>query len=123
MLWNGGISFGGVVSFIFADLIIIPIIVIYRKYYGPRMALFLAGTFYLTMVAAGYLIAFGFAPLHLIPTGPQNPAARMTGVASSDGVQVVSKQPSNSNTGLMTCLPTTLRIMTGPTTLLGPPAW
>ena len=50
VLWNGGISFGGVVSFLFADLIILPILVIYRKYYGTRMMLFIFGTFYLTMV-------------------------------------------------------------------------
>src|SRR5947207_13491990 len=54
VLWNGGISFGGVISFIFADLIILPILNIYRKYYGRRMALFILGTFYATMVAAGY---------------------------------------------------------------------
>ena len=43
VLWNGGISFGGVISFIFADLIILPILVIYRKYYGTRMMLFILG--------------------------------------------------------------------------------
>ncbi len=67
VLWNGGISFGGVVSFIFADLIILPIIVIYRKYYGTRMALLLTGTFYLTMVAAGYIVEAIFTPLDLVP--------------------------------------------------------
>ena len=56
VLWNGGISFGGVVSFIFADLIIIPILIIYRKYYGTRAMLAIAGSFYATMVAAGYFI-------------------------------------------------------------------
>jgi uncharacterized membrane protein YraQ (UPF0718 family) len=50
VLWNGGISFGGVVAFIFADLIILPILNIYRKYYGWRMAAFITGTFYLSMV-------------------------------------------------------------------------
>jgi hypothetical protein len=67
VLWDGGISFGGVVSFIFADLIILPIIVIYRKYYGTRMALLLTGTFYVTMVAAGYVIEAVFTPLDLVP--------------------------------------------------------
>ena len=67
VLWNGGISFGGVISFIFADLIILPILVIYRKYYGTKMALFIAGTFYATMVAAGYVIEVVFGLLHLIP--------------------------------------------------------
>ena len=52
VLWNGGISFGGVVSFIFADLIIVPIILIYRKYYGTRAALRITGIFYLAMVVA-----------------------------------------------------------------------
>ncbi len=67
VLWNGGISFGGVVSFLFADLIILPILNIYRKYYGTRMALIIAGVFYLTMVAAGYVIEVLFGLLHLIP--------------------------------------------------------
>ncbi len=67
VLWNGGISFGGVVAFIFADLIIIPILIIYRKYYGTRMMLTLLGIFYATMVAAGYVVEFGFGALGLIP--------------------------------------------------------
>ena len=67
VLWNGGISFGGVVSFIFADLIIIPILIIYRKYYGTRMMLVLLGTFYATMVLAGYIVEFLFTGLGLVP--------------------------------------------------------
>ena len=58
VLWNGGISFGGVVAFIFADLIIIPILIIYRKYYGTRMMLTLLGIFYAAMVLAGYVVEF-----------------------------------------------------------------
>ena len=69
VLWNGGISFGGVISFIFADLIIVPILLIYRRYYGARTAWLLFGTFYATMAAAGYVIELVFAPLGLIPTG------------------------------------------------------
>jgi uncharacterized protein len=68
VLWNGGISFGGVVAFIFADLIVLPILNIYRKYYGPRMSLFLLGTFYLTMAAAGLLVDLLFEALGLVPT-------------------------------------------------------
>ena len=68
VLWNGGISFGGVISFIFADLIILPILVIYRKYYGTRMMLFILGTFYVTMVAAGYAVELIFGAAGLIPT-------------------------------------------------------
>ena len=68
VLWNEGISFGGVIAFIFADLIIVPILVIYRKYYGTKMMLFILGTFYATMVAAGYLVELLFGGLGLIPT-------------------------------------------------------
>ncbi len=63
VLWNGGISFGGVLAFIFADLIIAPILNIYRKYYGWRMAGFLLGSFYVTMVAAGLIVEFLFEGL------------------------------------------------------------
>ena len=68
VLWNGGISFGGVVAFIFADLIIIPILFIYRKYYGTRMTLVILGIFYAAMVAAGYVVEFTFGGLGLVPT-------------------------------------------------------
>ncbi len=67
MLWNGGISFGGVIAFIFADLIIIPILVIYRKYYGTRMMLVILGIFYATMALAGYIVEFLFSGLGLVP--------------------------------------------------------
>jgi len=67
VLWNGGLSFGGVVSFIFADLIIIPILLIYRKYYGTAMALRIFAIFYATMALAGYVIEFVFTPLGLVP--------------------------------------------------------
>src|SRR5262245_29610326 len=67
VLWNGGISFGGVIAFIFADLIIIPILIIYRKYYGTRMMLTILGIFYAAMVLAGYAVEFAFGGLGLIP--------------------------------------------------------
>ncbi len=67
VLWNNGISFGGVVSFIFADLIIIPILLIYRKYYGTRMMLFILASFYSTMVIAGWLTELIFSNLGLTP--------------------------------------------------------
>jgi uncharacterized membrane protein YraQ (UPF0718 family) len=81
VLWNGGISFGGVVSFIFADLIILPIVVIYAKYYGHRMAWFLTGTFYLTMVVAGYVVELLFGALQLIPAGPRHAKVGETGIS------------------------------------------
>jgi uncharacterized membrane protein YraQ (UPF0718 family) len=67
VLWKGGMSFGGVAAFIFADLIIAPILNIYRKYYGGKMALFLLGTFYAAMAVAGYVIELVFGGLGLIP--------------------------------------------------------
>ncbi|WP_406335003.1 permease [Streptomyces sp. NBC_00203] len=67
VLWKGGISFGGVVAFIFADLLILPILNIYRKYYGPRMTGFLLVTFYTATVLAGYVVEFVFGGLGLIP--------------------------------------------------------
>jgi len=67
VLWNGGISFGGVIAFIYADLLILPILNIYRKYYGARMALVLFGVFYAAMVGAGYLVELLFGATGLIP--------------------------------------------------------
>jgi hypothetical protein len=67
VLWNGGISFGGVITFIFADLIVLPILDIYRRYYGWRMAGFLLVSFYAAMVAAGLLVELLFGGLGLIP--------------------------------------------------------
>lgn len=67
VLWNDGISFGGVISFIFADLIIVPILLIYRKYYGTRMMVFVALSFYATMVIAGWLTELIFAVFGIIP--------------------------------------------------------
>jgi uncharacterized membrane protein YraQ (UPF0718 family) len=68
VLWNGGISFGGVMAFIFADLIVLPILNIYRKYYGLRMTAFLAVTFYVAMVGAAYVVEIVFGALGLVPT-------------------------------------------------------
>jgi uncharacterized membrane protein YraQ (UPF0718 family) len=67
VLWNGGISFGGVIAFIFADLIIIPILNIYRKYYGGRVALYLLVVSYGAMALAGFLIGLLFKVLGVIP--------------------------------------------------------
>ena len=67
VLWRGGISFGGVVSFIFADLIILPLLDIYRKYYGWKVMGYIFLTFYVTMAAAGYVVEFLFEALGIIP--------------------------------------------------------
>jgi uncharacterized membrane protein YraQ (UPF0718 family) len=67
VLWGGGISFGGVVAFLFADLIVLPILDIYRKYYGLKMTVFLTVVFYLSMSIAALAVEFIFGLLHLIP--------------------------------------------------------
>ena len=67
VLWNGGISFGGVIAFIFADLIVLPILNIYRKYYGPRVAGFLLVTFYVAMVTAALVVELVFQAVGLVP--------------------------------------------------------
>jgi uncharacterized membrane protein YraQ (UPF0718 family) len=71
VLWSGGISFAGVLAFLFADLIVLPIIAIYRKYYGRGYALRITGLMFVTMVIAGLLVDGLFSALGLIPTGPR----------------------------------------------------
>lgn len=67
VLWNGGISFGGVIAFIFADLIVLPVLNIYRKYYGLKMAGFLFVTFYVAMAVAALIVELIFGALGLVP--------------------------------------------------------
>jgi uncharacterized protein len=67
VLWNGGISFGGAIAFIFADLIILPILNIYRKYYGWKMTAFLFATFYAAMAGAALIVDLIFGTLGLVP--------------------------------------------------------
>jgi YHS domain-containing protein len=72
-LWHGGISFGGVISFIFADLIAFPLLLIYRKYYGTRLTLRIFFTFWAVMAAAGLIVEVIFDGFDLIPkTRPQD---------------------------------------------------
>jgi uncharacterized protein len=67
VLWTSGISFGGVLAFLYADLIVLPLLDVYRKYYGVRMTLYIFGVFFATMVAAAVLMDGAFSALHLIP--------------------------------------------------------
>jgi uncharacterized membrane protein YraQ (UPF0718 family) len=80
VLWNGGISFGGVVAFIFADLLILPILNIYRKYYGTAMMLTLLGTFYAATTVSGYLVELLFGAAHLVP-GHRSATAMHAGIS------------------------------------------
>ncbi len=71
VLWSGGISFAGVLAFLFADLIVLPIIAIYRKYYGRGYALRITALMFTTMVIAALAVDGVFSALGLIPTGPR----------------------------------------------------
>ncbi len=67
VLWRHGIAFGGVIAFVFGDLIILPILNIYRKYYGGRVAIYLLAVSYVTMVLAGLAVGAVFSALGWIP--------------------------------------------------------
>jgi uncharacterized membrane protein YraQ (UPF0718 family) len=71
VLWSGGISFAGVMAFIFADLIVLPILAIYRKYYGTTFAVRITALMFVTMAIAGLVITGIFSALGLLPTGPR----------------------------------------------------
>jgi uncharacterized protein len=71
VLWSGGISFAGVLAFLFADLVVLPIIAIYRKYYGTRYALRIVALMFLTMVVAALIVDGLFNVAGLIPNGPR----------------------------------------------------
>jgi uncharacterized membrane protein YraQ (UPF0718 family) len=71
VLWSGGISFAGVLAFLFADLIVIPIVAVYVKFYGFRYALRITALMFVTMVIAALLVNALFSGLGAIPTGPR----------------------------------------------------
>jgi uncharacterized protein len=67
VLWSGGLSFAGVMAFIFADLIVLPIVLAYRKYYGTAFALRITALMLVTMILAALVVDLGFNALGLIP--------------------------------------------------------
>jgi len=71
VLWSGGISFAGVIAFIFADLIVVPIVLAYRKYYGTAFALRITALMFVTIVIAALLVDGLFSAVGLVPTGPR----------------------------------------------------
>src|SRR3954447_367124 len=71
VLWSGGISFAGVLAFLFADLIVLPILAIYRKYYGWAYMLRITALMLVTMIVAALLVDAAFGALNLIPNGPR----------------------------------------------------
>jgi uncharacterized membrane protein YraQ (UPF0718 family) len=84
VLWSGGIGFAGVLAFLFADLIVLPIVLIYRKYYGREYALRTVALMYCTMVLAALIVAALFSLLGLIPTGPRPSATAVFGEVALD---------------------------------------
>ncbi len=71
VLWSGGIGFAGVLAFLFADLIVLPIVLAYRKYYGWPFTIRIVALMYLTMVLAALAVDGVFSALGLIPSGPR----------------------------------------------------
>jgi uncharacterized membrane protein YraQ (UPF0718 family) len=67
VLWSGGISFAGVIAFIFADLIVVPIVLAYRKYYGPAFALRISALMFVAIVIAALAVDGLFSVLGLVP--------------------------------------------------------
>ena len=78
VLWASGISFGGVLSFLYADLIVLPLLDVYRRYYGWRMAAYIAAVFYVTMVLAGLIMDVTFTAAGLVPEPNPNIRAELT---------------------------------------------
>ncbi len=78
VLWGSGISFGGVLSFLYADLIVLPLLDVYRRYFGWKMAAYIGVMFYATMVLAGILIELVFYALGLVPEPNLNIRAEVT---------------------------------------------
>jgi hypothetical protein len=68
VLWGGGISFAGVIAFIYADLIIIPLVLVYRRYYGWRVAGIVVGLMFAAMVVAALAVDGIFSALGLVPS-------------------------------------------------------
>jgi uncharacterized protein len=79
ILWSGGISFAGVLAFIFADLIVLPIIAIYRKYYGTRYAVRIVALMLLTMIVAALIVNALFGLAGILPSGPRPTRAGVFG--------------------------------------------
>ncbi|MDQ2744997.1 MAG: permease [Chloroflexota bacterium] len=77
VLWASGISFGGVLAFLYADLIVLPLLDVYRRYYGWKMAAYIGGVFFVTMVLAGLVMDVVFTALGLVPRPNPNIRAEM----------------------------------------------
>ncbi len=112
VLWSGGIGFAGVISFIFADLIVLPIVLIYRKYYGARFAWRIVALMFVTIVIAALIVDGLFSVAGLIPAGAPNASGHLR--PSQSRLQAVHKRfrPSSSSRGC-----SRLRCVAAPPTL------
>ena len=84
VLWSGGISFAGVLAFLFADLIVLPIIVVYRKYYGLEFTVRIVALMFVTMIAAGLIVNGLFSALGIIPSGARPTRSNIFGAIYID---------------------------------------
>ncbi|MDQ2895817.1 MAG: permease [Actinomycetota bacterium] len=84
VLWSGGISFAGVLAFLFADLIVLPIIVVYRKYYGLEYTVRIVALMFVTMVAAGLIVNGLFSTLGILPSGLRPTRSNIFGAVHVD---------------------------------------
>jgi hypothetical protein len=78
ILWASGISFGGVLAFLYADLIVLPLLDVYRRYYGVRMMAYIGGVFFVTMVCAALAMDAAFSAAHLVPRPNPNVRVQLT---------------------------------------------
>ena len=76
VLWGSGVSFGGVLAFLFSDLLVLPLLDVYRRSYGWKMAAYLACVFYVTIVIAAMVMDLAFSALGLVPPRPHAGAAQ-----------------------------------------------
>jgi uncharacterized membrane protein YraQ (UPF0718 family) len=74
ILWSSGVGMSGVLAFLYADLIVLPLLDVYRKYYGLKMALYIGAIFYVTMALSAIVVDLAFRALHLVPA--RNPNVR-----------------------------------------------
>lgn len=81
ILWGSGVSFGGVLAFLYADLIVLPLLDVYRRYYGWKMAAYIAAVFYTTMVISALIMDVAFSAAGWIPRGRPNMRAELMQVS------------------------------------------
>ncbi len=118
VLWSGGISFGGVLAFLFADLVVLPIIAVYRKYYGTAFALRITALMFVTMIIAALIVDGLFSLAGLIPTGPRPSRADIFGTIQVDYKLVLNVLGAIAFTALLWLT----RGANGPKPACGPPA-